>query len=308
MVAEGTELRLRTAVGIDALAEVPGAAAHDAGFVPAERLLEEFDAIVLAIGSTTPRDLTVPGRSLPGVHFAMEYLRGANLVCEGALPAPPITAAGKDVVILGGGDTGADCLGTVHRQGARSVRQLEILPEPPPVRAADNPWPTWPLILRSSGAHEEGGERLYAIGTSELLGDGSGALRALRAERMERVAVSASGGPGGGPRFELRPVAGSTVEIPAQLVLLALGFTGPERRGVVGELGCELNGRGNLAVDAGFATSVDKVFACGDAARGQSLVVWAIAEGRSAAAAVDRYLMGSTALPAPLRPGAVALA
>jgi glutamate synthase (NADPH/NADH) small chain len=308
MIAEGTELRLRTAVGLESLAEVPGAAAHDASFVPATALLEEFDAIVLAIGSTTPRDLVVPGRSLSGVHYAMEYLRGANLVCEGALSAPPITAAGKDVVILGGGDTGADCLGTVHRQGARSVRQLEILPEPPPVRAADNPWPTWPLILRSSGAHEEGGERLYSIGTSELVDDGSGRVRALSAEQMERVAVAPSGGPGGGPRFELRPVAASAREIPAQLVLLALGFTGPERRGVVGELGCELNGRGNLTVDDAYMTSVERVFACGDAARGQSLVVWAIAEGRSAAAAVDRYLTGSTALPAPLRPGAVALA
>ncbi|HTX00504.1 MAG TPA: glutamate synthase subunit beta, partial [Acidimicrobiales bacterium] len=308
MAAEGTEFRLRTAVGIEALAEVPGSAAHDATFVAAGRLLEEFDAVVLAVGSTSPRDLPVPGRELAGIHFAMEYLRGANLVCEGALDGPAVTAAGKDVVIIGGGDTGADCLGTVHRQGARSVRQLEILPEPPPVRAGDNPWPTWPVILRSSGAHEEGGERLYSIGTSELLDDGQGAVAALRAEQMERVAVSPAGGPGGGPRYELRPVAGSTVELPAQLVLLALGFTGPERRGVVGELGAELNGRGNIAVDSEFATSVGKVFACGDAARGQSLVVWAIAEGRSCAAAVDRYLTGSSALPAPLRPGAVALA
>ncbi len=308
MEAEGTELRLRTAVGIDALAEVPGAAARDAGFVPASALLEEFDAVVLAIGSTIPRDLPVPGRQLSGVHFAMEYLKGANLACEGAIGAAPVTAEGKDVVIIGGGDTGADCLGTVHRQRARSVRQLEILPEPPLTRAADNPWPTWPLILRSSGAHEEGGERLYSIGTTELLSDGSGAVAALRAERMERVAVTPGGGPGGGPRFELRPVAGSEAELPAQLVLLALGFTGPERRGVVGELGCELNGRGNVAVDGSFMTSVEKVFACGDAARGQSLVVWAIAEGRSCAAAVDRYLTGSSVLPAPLRPGAVALA
>ncbi len=308
MRAEGTELRLRTAVGIESLVEVPGAAAHDAGFVPAAALVAEFDAVVLAVGSTRPRDLPLPGRDLAGVHTAMEYLRGANLVCEGALAEPPITAAGKDVVIIGGGDTGADCLGTVHRQGARSVRQLEILAEPPPTRAADNPWPAWPVILRLSGAHEEGGERLYRIATTSFAGDAGGAVRAVHAERVEQVAVTASGAPGGGPRLELRPVPGSAVEMPAQLVLLALGFTGPEQRGVVGELGCELDGRGNIGVDASYRTSVDKVFACGDAARGQSLVVWAIAEGRSAAAAVDRYLTGSTALPAPLRPGTVALA
>ncbi|MDA8292391.1 MAG: glutamate synthase subunit beta [Actinomycetota bacterium] len=298
MVAEGTELRTRTHVGSSELC-FPGSAAPGHVVVPAEQLLDEFDAVVLAIGATRPRDLAVPGRRLGGVHFAMEHLKGANLVCESALRAPPVTAAGKDVVIVGGGDTGADCLGTVHRQGARSVRQLEILAEPPATRPQGNPWPTWPLVLRSAAAHEEGGERLYSLATTELVGDAAGNVRALRAERVAQVLE------GGRPAF--RPVGEDPVEIECQLVLLALGFSGPEREGVVEELGCALDARGNVAVDSAFMTSVDGVFACGDAARGQSLVVWAIAEGRSAAAAVDRYLVGSTDLPAPLRPGAVAL-
>jgi len=297
MVAEGTELRTSTTVGPPA----PGSSAPDAVEMSTQVLLDEFDAVVLAIGSTRPRDLDVPGRELAGVHFAMDYLKSANLVCEGGLDTPVITAAGKDVVILGGGDTGADCLGTAHRQGARSVRQLEILAEPPGSRSSGNPWPTWPVILRTSSAHEEGGERLYSLSTSELIDDGNGAVSALRALRVERVMVD------GRPSFQ--PVADSDpIEIPCQLVLLALGFVGPEQSGLVADLGCTLDGRGNIAVDSSYMTSIDGVFACGDAARGQSLIVWAIAEGRSAAAGVDRYLEGSSDLPAPLRPGAVALA
>ena len=299
MQAEGTILRTRTIVGPDR-AEVDGAAAPGATVLSAQSLLDEYDAVVLAIGSTRPRDLEVPGRELAGVHVAMDYLKGANLACEGSIAEAPISARAKDVVILGGGDTGADCLGTVHRQGARSVRQLEILPEPPATRAEGNPWPTWPVVLRSSAAHEEGGERLYALSTSEFVGDATGAVRALRAVRVERVVEAG--------RTSFVPVAGPPLELECQLVLLALGFAGPERTGVVEELGCALDGRGNLVVDSTYMTSVDGVFACGDAVRGQSLVVWAIAEGRSAAAAVDRYLEGWTDLPAPLRPGAVALA
>jgi glutamate synthase (NADPH/NADH) small chain len=300
MVGEGTEFRTRTIAGSSSRAEVANAPAFDAIEVSAERLLDEFDALVLAIGSTRPRDLEAPGRTLSGVHFAMDYLKGANLVCEGEIAEPPITARGKDVVILGGGDTGADCLGTVHRQGARSVRQLEILAAPPEARASHNPWPTWPVILRSAAAHEEGGERLYALSTSELVDDGTGALGVLRAHQVEWQLVEG--------RSTLVPRPGPPLEIPCQLVLLALGFLGPEQSGIIGDLGCTLNSRGNLAVDDGYMTNVDGVFACGDAARGQSLIVWAIAEGRSAAAAVDRYLVGSSDLPAPLRPGAVAIA
>jgi glutamate synthase (NADPH/NADH) small chain len=300
MVAEGTQLRTGAVVGSGARDEVQGACAPDAVEVPATGLLDEYDAVVLAVGSTRPRELDVPGRELGGVHVAMDYLKGANLACESGLYESPITAAGRDVVILGGGDTGADCLGTAHRQGARSVRQLEILAEPPSSRPDDNPWPTWPLVLRSAAAHEEGGERLYGLSTTELLGDGDGRVRALRAAQVERRVVD------GRPSFVALDV--EPLEIPCQLVLLALGFAGPEQRGVVAELGCALDARGNIAVDSSFMTSVDGVFACGDAARGQSLVVWAIAEGRSAAASVDRYLEGSTDLPAPLRPGATALA
>jgi len=265
--------------------------------VPAAELRAEFDAIVLAMGSTRPRDLEVPGRELEGIAFAMDYLKRATLTLEGALHAPVITAAGKDVIILGGGDTGADCLGTVHRQGARSVRQLEILPEPPVVRAPSNPWPMWPVILRSSAAHEEGGDRLYSIGTSEFVSDGSGAVAALRVSRVERDPATGA----------FVPVPGEDHELKADLVLLALGFLGPEQNGVVAELGVALDRRGNIAVDPSYATNVPGVFACGDAARGQSLVVWAIAEGRSAAAGVDIFLTGGTDLPSPLRAGAAAL-
>jgi len=300
MVAEGTELRTRTLVGGFGSDTVAQAIGPEAAIVGVDELRAEFDAVVVATGSTRPRDLAVPGRDLRGVHFAMEYLKGANLVSEGTLLEPPISAAGKRVVIIGGGDTGADCLGTAHRQGALEVYQLEILPEPATVRAPDNPWPTWPLVLRSSAAHEEGGRRLYAVSTSELLDDGTGAVAALRAHRVE-LHTTAQGN-------ELRPVDGPPLELAVDLVLLALGFAGPEHDGLIAGLGCKTTPRGTIEVDRSYATSVEGVFACGDAARGQSLVVWAIAEGRSAAASVDRYLMGGTDLPVPLVAGALAWA
>jgi glutamate synthase (NADPH/NADH) small chain len=312
--AEGVEFRCATAVGAPpgALAPSaqewepgqrhgPGAAcAPDVRVVSAASLTAEFDAVVLAGGATLPRDLPIPGRQLSGIHRAMDYLKPSNLVREGALPASPITAAGKHVVIIGGGDTGADCLGTAHRQGALSVHQLEILPQPSGVRAGDNPWPTWPLILRTSSAHEEGGERLFAVTTAEFLDDGSGAVSGLRGQQVEMAT-----GPDGRPAFH--PVPGSDFELPCQLVLLAMGFLGAEPTGVVADLGLELDPRGSVAADSSWSTNVEGVFVCGDMTRGQSLIVWAIAEGRSAAAAVDCYLMGTTALPAPLVPGQLAL-
>jgi glutamate synthase (NADPH/NADH) small chain len=267
--------------------------------VTATELLDRFDAVVLAGGATLPRDLPVLGRGLRGVHGAMEYLKPSNLVREGALDEPSITAQGKHVVIIGGGDTGADCLGTTHRQGAVSVHQFEILPRPPDARPGDNPWPTWPLIYRTSSAHEEGGERVYAVTTTEFVDDGTGAVSALRGHEVEMSVVD------GRPVIE--PVPGTEFELPCELVLLAMGFLGTERRGVVAELALELDAHGNVACDGNWATSHDGVFVCGDMTRGQSLIVWAIAEGRSCAAGVDRALMGDTALPAPLVPGQLAL-
>ncbi|HEU0316759.1 MAG TPA: glutamate synthase subunit beta, partial [Solirubrobacteraceae bacterium] len=254
---------------------------------PAAEVRAEFDAVVLAGGATMPRDLPVPGRSLDGVHFALEYLKPSNLVQEGALRTPPISAKGKHVIIIGGGDTGADCLGTAHRQGARSVHQLEIMAEPPSDRLADNPWPLWPLILRTSSAHEEGGARLFSVTTTEFVDDGSGSVRALRGHTVEMRTED------GRPVFE--EVLGSDFEIECDLVLLAMGFVGTERRNAVDELGIEVSPRGTVSADASWATSAEGVFVCGDQTRGQSLIVWAIAEGRSCAAAVDRWLMGTTA-------------
>ncbi|KOX27541.1 glutamate synthase [Saccharothrix sp. NRRL B-16348] len=275
MRAEGTEFRTNVNVGVD---------------VTVEQLRESYDAVVLAGGATAWRDLPVPGRELAGVHQAMEYLPGANKVARGELDAPPITAEGKHVVVIGGGDTGADCVGTAHRQGALSVTQLEIMPRPPEKRAEAHPWPTYPMLYRVTSAHEEGGERLYSVSTVEFLGDDDGAVRALKL-----VEVEASGG-----RFE--PVPGSEREIPAQLVTLAMGFVGPEKDGLLTELGVDLDARGNVARDEEFATSVDGVFVAGDMGRGQSLIVWAIAEGRSAAAGVDAYLTGRAVLPRPIEP------
>jgi glutamate synthase (NADPH) small chain len=276
-----------------------GASAPDVRVVSASSLQTEFDAVVLAGGATLPRDLSVEGRELDGVHLAMDYLKPSNLVREGALASSPITAQGKRVVIIGGGDTGADCLGTAHRQGASLVHQLEILPRPPDGRLDDNPWPTWPLILRTSAAHEEGGDRIYSVTTTAFVDDGHGAVRALAGHRVELR------DDGGRPAFA--PVPGSEFELPCELVLLALGFLGAERSGVVGELGLELDPRGSVACDSDWQTSRDGVFVCGDMTRGQSLIVWAIAEGRSCAASVDRFIMGDTALPAPLVPGQLAL-
>ena len=276
-----------------------GACAPGVRVVPARELAQDYDALVLAIGATVPRDLAVPGRDLAGVHFALEYLKPANLVQEGLLAASPIDARGKRVVIVGGGDTGADCLGTAHRQGAASVLQLEILPEPPHERGAEHPWPTWPVILRTSAAHEEGGTRRWSVTPTELVGDASGALRALRGSEVAVSVVT------GRPAFT--PLPGAGFELDCDLVLLAMGFSGPDPRGAVAELGLELDPRGTLAVGPDWQTSAGGVFASGDSARGQSLVVWAIAEGRSAAAAVDRWLMGQTALPAPLSPGQTAM-
>ncbi len=299
MVAEGVEFRCGVSVG-STDPEVTGAVAPGATVVGAEALVDEFDSVVLAGGATLPRDLPVPGREFTGIHRAMDYLKPSNLVQEGALPESPISAAGKHVVIIGGGDTGADCLGTVHRQGALSVHQLEIMPEPPAHRLEDNPWPTWPLILRTSSALEEGGERIFSVTTAEFLGDDGGHVRALRGEEVE-VAYGDDGRP------DFRPVDGSQFELPCELVLLAMGFLGTERTGIVADLGLELNPRGSVVADASWATNVEGVFVCGDMTRGQSLIVWAIAEGRSAAAAVDRFLMGRTALPAPIVPGQLAL-
>ncbi len=269
------------------------------GSHPAQDLLDRNDAVVLACGATLPRELEVPGRTLKGVHLALEYLKPSNLVREGRLDGSPISAAGKRVVIIGGGDTGADCLGTAHRQGAVEVRQLEILEQPPDFRAENNPWPTWPLIMRSSAAHEEGGDRIYAVETTELVDDGTGAVAGLRAHQVRQVVED------GRVRFEA--LESSTIEIPCELVLIAMGFVGAERLGVVSELGLQLDPRGNVACDSEWATSREGVFVCGDATRGQSLIVWAIAEGRSCAAAVDRWLIGESELPSPIVPGQLAI-
>ncbi len=267
--------------------------------VSAVSLGSDYDAVVLAGGATLPRDLDIPGRHLAGIHTAMAYLKPANLVQEGALAATPISAEGKHVVIVGGGDTGADCLGTVHRLGAVSVHQLEIMPEPPGERPGSNPWPTWPTILRSSAAHEEGGERLFSVSATQYLDDGQGGVAGLDLHQVELVME------GGRPNFV--PVPGSESVLECELVLLAMGFLGPERTGLVEELGLDLDARGNVARDANWATNLDGVFVCGDMGRGQSLVVWAIAEGRAAAASVDRWLMGDTSLPAPVQPTQMAL-
>jgi glutamate synthase (NADPH/NADH) small chain len=263
--------------------------------VPIEELRAEFDAIVLAGGSTMPRDLPVPGRELAGIHFAMEYLTLQNRRNEGeSIPDEAfITAKDQHVIIIGGGDTGADCLGTAHRQGARSVHQLELLSRPPDARADGNPWPLWPNVFRVSSAHEEGGERLYSISTKKFTGDERGHVRTLHATKVE--AVNAGG------RLEFRPVSGSEFELHADLVLLAMGFLGPERNGMLERLGVRMTERGTVWRDERWMTSVPGVFAAGDMQRGQSLIVWAIAEGRSAARGVDEYLMGRSSLPAPLK-------
>ena len=261
--------------------------------VPAGKLRREHDALVLAGGATHPRDLPIPGRELKGIHFAMEYLPLQNRRCEGDTIAEEkfITAEGKHTVIIGGGDTGADCLGTVHRQGAASVLQLELLPRPPDERASSNPWPLYPQVFRTSSAHEEGGERLYSVSTKKFMGENG------RVKKLHLVTVEMKTDNG---RMSFADVPGSDQEFPAELVLLAMGFLGPERKGMLEELGVEMTDRGNVKRGADWMTSVPGVFTCGDMQRGQSLIVWAIAEGRSCAQAVDRHLMGETLLPAPL--------
>jgi len=276
MEAEGTRFRAGVNVGVD---------------ITGDELRNRYDAVVLAMGATNWRDIAVPGRENKGIYQAMEYLPWGNKQGLGELSTePPINAHGKHVVILGGGDTGADCLGTAIRQGAASVTQLEIMPRPTEERPANQPWPTYPMIYRVSSAHEEAGERLYAVSTEEFIGDGDGNLKALKLVETQFV----------NGKFE--KVEGSEREIPADLVFLAMGFLGPEKSELISQLEVVLDERGNVKRDENFATSEEGIFVCGDAGRGQSLIVWAIAEGRSAAAAVDEYLVGETGLPAPILP------
>jgi glutamate synthase (NADPH/NADH) small chain len=276
MKAEGTRFRNGVDVGTD---------------LTGKELRERYDAVVLAVGATLPRELPVPGRELDGVMQAMEFLPAANRVALGEEVENQVVAKGKDVIVIGGGDTGADCIGTAHRQGARSVTSLEIMPRPGQDRPANQPWPTYPMLFRVAGAHEEGGERVYAVNTKQILGDELGRVRALQLVEVK---------PGDQGFAE---VEGTEREIPAQLVLLAMGFLGPQTKGVVEQLGVELDERSNIKRDKAFMTSVPGVFAAGDAGRGQSLIVWAIAEGRSAAAGVDAYLTtGVSELPRPVNP------
>lgn len=265
---------------------------HIGESLPVRELLANFDAICVTGGSTVPRDLDVPGRDLDGIHFAMDYLTQQNrLVAGETVPIEDrITAEGKRVVILGGGDTGADCLGTAHRQGAEVVNQFEIMPEPPSERLSDNPWPEWPRVLMTSAAHEEGGIRDYNILTNHFSGNND-VVQRLHGVRLE------SGPPDDSSPPSMTEVAGSEFEIEADLVLLAMGFLHPERTGMLADLEVELDPRGNVATDEDKMTSVQGVFAAGDMARGQSLVVWALAEGREAARGIDQYLMGKTNLP-----------
>jgi glutamate synthase (NADPH) small chain len=254
-------------------------------------LRAEHDAIVLAGGSTIGRDLPIPGRELEGVYLAMDYLPLANKVQAGDMADSAISAEGKRVVIIGGGDTGADCLGTAHRQGALSVHQFEIMPRPSDDRAPDNPWPLFPFTYKVTSAHEEGGERVYSVTTTEFAGE-DGKLTALRGHEVVQKVVDG--------RMTFDKVEGSEFEMPVDLVFLAMGFTGPQPGGMLEQLGVQMDNRGNVARTSDYCTSVDGVFVAGDMGRGQSLIVWAIAEGRSAAATCDRYLMGETTLPSPI--------
>ncbi|WP_299561948.1 glutamate synthase subunit beta [uncultured Mycolicibacterium sp.] len=286
MRAEGTRFVTECEVGVD---------------LSVEQLRARHDAVVLAVGALRARDHEVPGRRLKGVHLAMEHLVPANRECEGDGPSP-VSAAGKHVVIIGGGDTGADCLGTAHRQGALSVTQLDYNPEAPERRdEVRNPWPTWPLVLRTklSPAHDEGGERRHQVAVQRFLGDADGHVRAVEVAEV-RVQRDADG------RRVITPV-GAPFEIPCDLALLAIGFEGVEHMPLLDGLGIGLNRRGVIPCGPDWQTDVEGVFVCGDAHRGASLIVWAIAEGRSAAHAVDTYLMGESDLPAPVRPGAVPL-
>jgi glutamate synthase (NADPH) small chain len=285
MRAEGTEFKTSVNVGVD---------------ITADELRARYDAVVLAGGATAWRDLPVPGRELGGVYQAMEYLPPSNRAQEGDFAESPISAKGKHVVVIGGGDTGADCLGTAIRQGAASIAQLEIMPRPPEDRPDSQPWPTYPMLYKMESAHEEladlGGERVYAISTQEFVGDEHGNVKALRLVGVD------------GPQTGFKPIPGTEREIPAQLVALAMGFLGPQHEGLLDRLGVEYDQRSNVARGKDYQTSVDGVFVAGDMGRGQSLIVWAIAEGRAAAAGVDTWLMGQTNLPAPIPPTARPLA
>ncbi|MEU4224446.1 glutamate synthase subunit beta [Nonomuraea sp. NPDC026600] len=283
MRAEGTEFRTGVNVGVD---------------ITAAQLRAEFDAVVLAGGATQWRDLSITGRELGGVYQAMEYLPLSNKVQEGDLAEAPISAKGKHVVVIGGGDTGADCIGTAIRQGAESVTQLEIMPRPPVLRAGGQPWPTFPILFKMESAHEEledgGGARVYAVSTTEFVGDESGNIRALRLVEVE------------GPQHGFKPIPGTEREIPAELVTLSMGFLGPEKGALLEDLAVEgfYDARGNVARDKTYMSKVEGVFVAGDMGRGQSLIVWAIAEGRAAASGVDRFLSGETSLPYPILPTA----
>ena len=278
MEAEGVTFRTHTAVGVD---------------ISAAEISAEFDAVMIAAGSTSPRDLEVPGRELNGVHFAMDFLPQQNKVVAGDQVPEQIMATDKHVVIIGGGDTGSDCLGTSNRHGAASVNQFELLPQPPEGRGEGvAPWPYWPMILRTSSSHEEGVERQWSINTKKLVGDADGNVKELHGVRLEWTPPEEEGG-----RPQMKEVPGSEFVMKADLVLLAMGFLGPEKP-LLSQFGVELDGRGNVVADQDYATSVPGVFACGDARRGQSLVVWAIWEGREAARGVDAFLMGATELPA----------
>ncbi len=278
MEREGTVFRCGVEVG---------STSGDVPSITGQQLTERFDAVVVAIGSTEPRELRVPGRELDGIHQAMEFLPQGNRVALGEEVPDQISAEGRHVVIIGGGDTGADCLGTSIRQGAASVRQLEIMAQPGVDRHPGQPWPTYPMLFRVSSAHEEGGERMYAASTQEFLGDEDGRVRALKVADVDS---------------SFQPVPGTEREIPADLVLFAMGFVGPERQGLLEQLGVELDERGNVRRNAAYTSSRPGVFVAGDAGRGQSLIVWAIAEGRAAAAAVDEFLTGATTLPSPISP------
>jgi len=277
MEAEGTEFRVNAPVGDG---------------IDIEVLLASYDALVLACGATSARYLPVPGRELAGIHQAMEYLPLANKVQQGDLPVSPIDVAGKHVVIIGGGDTGADCLGTAHRQGAASVTQLEIMPQPSVVRGANNPWPQFAMVYKVTSAHEEGGERLYSVNTERFVDDGSGRVRALLLHEVQMVEG----------RFQ--KVEGTDREIPADFVFLAMVFVGPEKGSWLEQLGVSFDERGNVARNDRYMSNVPGVFVAGDMGRGQSLIVWAIAEGRSCAAGADAWLMGETQLPSPIAPTA----
>ena len=275
MKAEGTRFRCNTEIGVT---------------LTAEQLRSRYDAVVLAMGATVRRDLPVPGREHTGTYQAMEYLPQANRVALGGEVEGQILATGKDVVVIGGGDTGADCIGTALRQGANSVTSLEIMPQPGEERPANQPWPTYPMIFRVASAHEEGGERVYSASTKEILADDDGNVSGLKIVEVKFV----------DGKFE--EVEGSERVIPAQLVLLAMGFLGPQGEGLLEQLGVDTDERSNVQRDANYMSSVPGVFVAGDCGRGQSLIVWAIAEGRSAARGVDMWLMGDSTLPAPIKP------